>query len=74
MTRTRGGQTHTVDVCLQEAPPSNLATGRTERAVILGDLSSGKIVSLALVGLFVFGPDRLPRVAKDLGRTPTAGP
>lgn len=42
--------------------------------MILGDLSSGKIVSLALVGLFVFGPDRLPRVAKDLGRTPTAGP
>jgi sec-independent protein translocase protein TatB len=36
--------------------------------VIFGDVGSGEILLLALVAVFVFGPDRLPKLAKDLGR------
>ena len=36
--------------------------------MIFGDVGSGEILLLALVAVFVFGPDRLPKLAKDLGR------
>ena len=36
--------------------------------MIFGDIGSGEILLLALVAVFVFGPDRLPKLAKDLGR------
>jgi len=36
--------------------------------VIFGDVGSGEILLLALVAVFVFGPDRLPKLARDLGR------
>ncbi|MGZ4618968.1 MAG: sec-independent translocase [Frankiaceae bacterium] len=36
--------------------------------MILGDVGSGEILLLALVAVFVFGPDRLPKLAKDLSR------
>jgi sec-independent protein translocase protein TatB len=32
------------------------------------DIGIGEIVVLAIVGLLVFGPDRLPRAAADAGR------
>ena len=32
------------------------------------DIGIGEIVALAIVGLLVFGPDRLPRAAADAGR------
>ncbi|WP_235487167.1 twin-arginine translocase TatA/TatE family subunit, partial [Frankia sp. AvcI1] len=28
----------------------------------------GEVVVLLLIGLFVFGPDRLPKAARDAGR------
>ena len=36
--------------------------------MILGDVGSGEILLLALVAVFVFGPDRLPKLARNLGR------
>ena len=36
--------------------------------MIFGDVGSGEILLLALVAVFVFGPERLPKLAKDLGR------
>ena len=36
--------------------------------MIFGDVGSGEILLLALVAVFVFGPDRLPKLARDLGR------
>ena len=32
------------------------------------DIGLGEIVALAVVGLLIFGPDRLPRAAADAGR------
>ena len=32
------------------------------------DIGLGEIILLALVGLLVFGPERLPRAAADAGR------
>lgn len=32
------------------------------------DIGLGEIIALAIVGLLIFGPDRLPRAAADAGR------
>ncbi len=35
---------------------------------MFGGLGWGELLVIALVGLFVFGPERLPQVAADVGR------
>lgn len=35
---------------------------------MFGDVGWGEILLLALVGLFIFGPDRLPKVASDAAK------
>ncbi len=35
---------------------------------MLDHLGAGELVVIVLVGLFVFGPERLPQVAADFGR------
>lgn len=36
---------------------------------MLSDIGAGEIIVLALVALFVFGPDRLPSMARQAGKT-----
>jgi len=35
---------------------------------MFGSLGWGEVLALVVIALFVFGPDRLPRVARDAGR------
>jgi len=35
---------------------------------LFGDVGWGELIIVALIGLFVFGPERLPQVAADAGR------
>jgi sec-independent protein translocase protein TatB len=35
---------------------------------MFGSLGWGEILALVVISLFVFGPDKLPRVARDAGR------
>ena len=45
-----------------------MATGAELEVAVFADLSWAKLAVLLLVGLFVFGPERLPGIAADAGR------
>jgi sec-independent protein translocase protein TatB len=43
------------------------AAGR-RKAAVLNNLGWGELMMLGLLGLMIFGPDQLPKIAADLGR------
>ena len=46
--------------------------GRPWRQAIMGNLGMGEILIIAVVALVLFGPKRIPEVAKALGKTVNA--